>query len=129
LDVQHIVVCGHTQCGAMTALLSDEAMEGCPGEMPHVQEWLKLATPVREVIRKNYSHLTDKHALTTAAAEENVLFAVETLHTYPPVAKRLEQGKLRLHAWVFKIATAELFAYDPEHKQFLPLVDPAVGKQ
>ncbi len=57
-----------------------------------------------------------------AAAEENVLFALENLHSYPCVQERLMDGTLRLHGWFFKIATAELFAYDPEMRQFSPLV-------
>ena len=50
-----------------------------------------------------------------------MLFALENLHTYPVVQARLGDGSLRLHGWFFKIATAELFAFDPETKQFLPL--------
>jgi carbonic anhydrase len=53
-----------------------------------------------------------------AAEEENVLFSIERLRLYPCVAKRLEEGALRLHAWFFKIATAELFAYDPALREF-----------
>ena len=58
----------------------------------------------------------------TAAAEENVLFGLDNLHSYPCVQERLMDGSLRLHGWFFKIATAELFAYDPETRQFSPLV-------
>ena len=118
LGVEDIVVCGHSQCGAMAALL-----QGGPTRdvMPHLCEWLEVAAPVREVIGTQYTHLTNPEARTTAAAEENVLFAVENLHTYPSVTERLATGTLRLHAWFFKIATAELFAYDPELRQFAPL--------
>jgi carbonic anhydrase len=50
-----------------------------------------------------------------------VLFGLENLHSYHCVQERLMDGSLRLHGWFFKIATAELFAYDPATKQFLPL--------
>jgi len=118
LKVSDIVVCGHSQCGAMTAL-----MEGMPqGEhMTHLQQWLEVAAPVRAVIEQQYTHLKDPLLRTTAAAEENVLFAVENLHTYPAVQARLADNSLRLHAWFFKIDSAELFAYEPEAKQFEPL--------
>ncbi|HEY6227285.1 MAG TPA: carbonic anhydrase, partial [Verrucomicrobiae bacterium] len=53
-----------------------------------------------------------------AAEEENVLFSIEQLHGYAGVARKLQEGSLRLHAWFFKIDTAELFGYDPEHRQF-----------
>jgi carbonic anhydrase len=118
LGVNDIVVCGHTQCGAMTALL-----EGLPAAaaLPHLAAWLDIAAPVREVIRRSYTHLTDPQARITAAMEENVLFALENLHTYPVVARALAAGALRLHGWCFKIATAEIFAYDAEVNQFVPL--------
>jgi carbonic anhydrase len=119
VGVSDIVVCGHSQCGAMTALLENNPNP----DSPHLNEWLEIAAPVRTLIENNYSHLKkDSQAKITAAAEENVLFAVENLHTYPGVAQRLEAGSLRLHAWFFKISTAELFAYDPETKQFATLV-------
>jgi carbonic anhydrase len=111
LEVTDVVVCGHTQCGAMKALL-----EGVPDSMPHLQRWLEIAAPVREVVRTRYG------GDVTAAAEENVLFALENLRTYPAVANRLADDALRLHGWCFKIATGEMFAYDPEARQFLPLV-------
>ena len=91
--------------------------------MPHLRDWLALAAPVLETLKKNYAHLHDTHARETAAAQENVLFALDNLHSYSCVQERLMGGTLRLHAWFFKIATAQLFAYDPETRQFSPLVN------
>ena len=119
LNVQDIVVCGHSQCGAVAAL-----MKGLPDDsMPHLAEWLKLAEPVREVVQREYKHLTGDEDRLRAAEEENVLFALENLYTYPGVKSRLEKGTLHLHAWFFMIATAELFAYDAELRQFVPLAE------
>src|SRR5271154_819751 len=119
LRVSDIVVCGHSQCGAMTALLG-----GLPGggAMPHLREWLKLAAPVREIMQSQYFSIRDETVRIDTAAEENVLFGLENLHSYHCVQERLMDGTLRLHGWFFKIATAELFAYDPELLQFQPLV-------
>jgi carbonic anhydrase len=118
LQVGDIVVCGHSQCGAMEALLRAEPPVQT---MPNLNEWLRTAQPVRRVIETGYQHLKESQERITAAAEENVLFALENLHSYPAVQRRLAEGSLRLHGWFFKIATAELFAYDPEAMQFLPL--------
>lgn len=112
LGVSDVVVCGHSLCGAMSALVN-----GASDSMPHLQKWLELANPVRNLIERDYQHLTGE-AKVTAAAEENVLFGLENLCTYPAVMKRLQEGTLRLHGWFFKIATAEIFAYDPESQQF-----------
>ena len=118
LRVADIVVCGHSQCGAMGALLRATSQER---PMPHLDNWLKLAAPVREIIGREYSFLTTEQDRLTAAAEENVLFALENLHSYHCVQDRLADGSLRLHGWFFKIASAELFFYDPESNQFAPL--------
>ena len=119
LKVNDIVVCGHSQCGAMQALL-DDTPQSQP--MPHLATWLEIARPVREMIHNNYTHITSDHERCTAAAEENVLFALENLQTYPGVLAGLAEGWLHVHGWFFKIASAELFAFDPDTKQFLPLV-------
>jgi carbonic anhydrase len=119
IRVSDIVICGHSQCGAMAALL-----EGLPGSehMPHLKEWLTLAAPVREIVDSQYAHIKDPEHRKNVAAEENVLHAIEALHSYHCVQDRLMDGSLRLHGWFFKIATAELFAYNPETRQFAPLV-------
>jgi carbonic anhydrase len=119
LRVNDIVICGHSQCGAITAMLDKNPVSSTT---PHLRDWLNLAAPVLETLKKDYAHLPEGHARETAAAEENVLFGLDSLHSYPCVQNRLANGTLRLHGWFFKIATAELFAYDPETRQFSPLV-------
>ena len=119
LHVSDIVVCGHSQCGAMEALLAASPPDS---SLPHLREWLALAAPVRQVLQTEYAHLKSPNDRANAAAQENVLFALENLHTYPVVQARLTDGSLRLHGWFFKIANAELFAYDPESRQFSPLI-------
>ena len=119
LRVSDIVVCGHSQCGAISALLGESPVSD---STPHLRDWLSLVAPLVKVIKNQYAHLNDPIARANAAAEENVLFALDNLHSYPCVQHRLEDGSLRLHGWFFKIATAELFAYDPDTRQFSPLV-------
>lgn len=119
LKVSDIVICGHSQCGAIRALLSKSPVSE---STPHLRDWLSLAAPVQETLKKDYVHLHDVNERETAAAEENVLFGLDNLHSYPCVQDRLMDGSLRLHGWFFKIATAELFAFDPETRQFSPLI-------
>jgi carbonic anhydrase len=120
LGVQDVVVCGHSQCGAMKALMSSPDLSS----MPHLEGWLSLATPVRDAVLTRYGHLKNFEEQVELAGEENVLYGLESLKTYPCVKSRLDEGTLRLHAWFFKIASAELFAYDPVVNQFVPLVGP-----
>jgi carbonic anhydrase len=119
LRVSDIVICGHSQCGAIAALLDKKPASDAT---PHLHDWLKLASPVLDTLKKDYAHLTEAAARENAAAVENVLFGLDNLHSYSCVQERLADGTLRLHGWFFKIVTAELFAYDPETRQFSPLV-------
>jgi carbonic anhydrase len=120
LRVSDIVICGHSQCGAISALLGRPQVGD---SMPHLRDWLNLAAPVLETLKKEYGHIHDHEARCTAAAEENVLYGLDNLHSYPCVQDRLANGTLQLHGWFFKIATAEMFAYDPETLQFAPLTE------
>ena len=119
LRVSDIVICGHSQCGAISCLLGETPVGDA---MPHLRDWLRLAEPVLDTLKNEYAHLREAGERETAAAEENVLFGLDNLHSYSCVQERLMDGTLRLHGWFFKIATAELFAFDPETRQFSPLV-------
>src|SRR5471032_417151 len=79
LRVSDIVICGHSQCGAMSALLGENPVGHT---MPHLREWLNLAAPVLEIMRSQYVHVTQMADRMDATAAENVLFALENLHSY-----------------------------------------------
>ena len=116
LEVKDIIVCGHTGCGAMKGLLNPRDLK----QLPLVRSWLKYAGATELIIRENYADLTGEE-LYTATAEENVLVQLEHLHTLPIVAARLGRGSIRLHAWMYNIASGQMFAYDSESRQFQPL--------
>jgi carbonic anhydrase len=118
LGIRDIIVCGHSGCGAMKALLHPEALR----EMPAVATWLGHAESTRRIMKDKYRHLDDG-ALLTATTEENVLVQIENLRTHPAVAVGLARGQLKLHGWVYKIDTGQVFAYDPERGQFVPITE------
>ena len=117
LEVANIIVCGHTQCGAMQAILDPESM----ANLPFVKRWLAETDRVRQVIEERYAHL-DPAARLTAAVEENVLVQLENLREYPFVTRRLDAGTLHVSGWVFQLATGRVFSYDPGSGEFLPLL-------
>lgn len=117
LGVEHIILCGHTHCGAMTGFLNPSSLEG----MPLVQSWLSHAEETRKILEENYGSVSEDRKL-NILIQENVLVQLEHLRTYPAVAEAIAQGKLQLHAWVYKFETGQIFDYDPDEKQFLPLV-------
>ncbi len=117
LGVSDIVVCGHSQCGAIDALMATDSEP----KLKHLHNWVQLAAPVRDLINSRYEHLNNAEARIRAAEEENVLFSIERLRTYDCVQRKLTEGTLRLHAWFFIIASGELYAYQPEQRQFVPI--------
>jgi carbonic anhydrase len=116
LKVKDIVVCGHTHCGAMKAVVNPQDVK----TLPRVAAWLGHADATREIIQQHYRHL-EGPALVTATVQENVLVQIEHLRTQPLVAAALAAGTVRLHGWVYKVETGEVFAFDPEQRQFLPI--------
>lgn len=113
LGVTDIIVCGHSMCGAMKAIVQPELLEN----MPIVKVWLENAETTRRIIRGSYGHLTGNDLLNVVVAE-NVLVQIEHLRTQPAVAAALARGAVRLHAWVYAIETGEVYAYDPERGQY-----------
>jgi carbonic anhydrase len=116
LGVENVVVCGHTHCGAMQAILDPSAV----ANMSFVKRWLDQSEAVRSIVRERYADLTGD-ALLTAAAEENVLVQLEHLREYPFITERLDKGTLHLAGWVFKIETGNVFEYDAESGQFVSI--------
>lgn len=117
LGIRDIVVCGHSNCGAMSGLLNPAAVEG---EMPAVKQWLGHAERTADIMRTEYTHLSDR-ALQTATAEENVIVQIENLRTHSFIEERLARGELKLHGWMYKIETGEVFTFDPGQGQFIGL--------
>jgi len=116
LGVENIVVCGHTLCGAMRALLDPKSIEN----LPFVKKWVDQTEKVRKIVRDRYAHL-EGNELLTAAVEENVLVQLEHLREFSFVADRLKTNTLHVAGWVFKIETGEVFEFDPEAGQFLTI--------
>lgn len=116
LGIRDIVICGHSHCGAMKAILQPKAVEN----MPAMKAWLTNAEITKRVVFEHYQHL-EGDAKLMATIQENVLMQMENLKTHPSVASKLAQGKIRLHAWVYKFETGMVFAFDPVTGQFKPL--------
>lgn len=111
LKVTDIIVCGHSNCGAMQTLLMDEEeFEG----MHHLREWMKLASPVRHIVNRFYpaAHASAEVRRRTAE-EENILLQLSNIQTYPFVLKALEEGALHLHGWYYDIGTGDIFSFNP----------------
>lgn len=113
LEIKDIIVCGHSNCGAMDVLMHPEKSQ----QISSVHSWLRHSECARRIVEDKFAHLED-HAKMNVVIQENVLNQIENLRTHPSVASALARGQLKIHAWVYKIETGEVFAYDPESGQF-----------
>ncbi len=118
LGVKHIIVCGHTDCGVVKALLNPKQVE----DLPAVKAWLSQAETTRRVVQENYRHLKGA-ALQVMATQENVRIQLEHLQTHPTVAARLRKGTLKVHGWVYSIASGDIWAYEAKHERFVSLAE------
>lgn len=116
LKVKDIIVCGHTDCGAMRAALHPETM----ASLPSLSTWLRQTESALAVVKETASHLNDDERL-VRLIEENVLAQLDRLATHPIVAAKTRSGALHIHGWVYDIAHGEFNAYDPRQKRFVPL--------
>ncbi|HEX7667673.1 MAG TPA: carbonic anhydrase [Polyangiaceae bacterium] len=114
LEVGNVIVCGHTDCGAIKAIVDPEQV----AHLPHVARWLDESASIPKLVDERYGHLEGPERL-VAAVEENVLLQLENLRSFDFVRKRLDSGALKMSGWVFKIGTGEVFDFDPVGGQFL----------
>ncbi|TQI79758.1 carbonic anhydrase [Serratia fonticola] len=115
LDVEDIVICGHSDCGAMTAIATCK----CLDHMPTVANWLRYADAAKAVNQAN-EHASE-HDRINSMVRENVIAQLTNLKTHPSVALALDRGNLRLHGWVYDIATGCIDALDGNTRRFVPL--------
>lgn len=118
LHVRDIIVCGHSSCGAMRAALDGDL----PANAPHLATWLAHAEPSLARLQRE-PHLAPALAQEDRLSRAHVLQQLDHLRTYPVVAEGVAAGRLRLHAWWFDLANAEVLAFDPRERVFSRLVD------
>ena len=116
LAVKHIIVCGHSHCGAMGGLIEPKQLS----EMPAVADWLKHSEATRRILELKYKKMSKSNRL-DIAIQENVLTQIENLQTHPSVSAALAMGQLSLHAWTYQIEEGRVYAYDTAVEQFVPL--------
>jgi len=116
LGVRDLIVCGHSHCGAMQALVNPATVD----PRTAVGRWLEHAEATRQILWAKYPHL-DGEPLVDRAVRENVLVQLGHLGTHPAVAAGLARRELRLHGWVLCLDTGTVDAFDPGRGRFVPL--------
>ncbi|HSG93291.1 MAG TPA: carbonic anhydrase [Methylotenera sp.] len=119
LEVEHIIVMGHAQCGGIRALMEHQAPSCNEEEL--IAKWLGIAEEARQQVLREFE---DKPAQVQAHACEQsaILVSLENLMSYPWISSRVHQGKLALHGWYFDMQSGELYEYQTESGVFSVLV-------
>ncbi|MDQ6678980.1 MAG: carbonic anhydrase [Acidobacteriota bacterium] len=112
LNVRHVIVCGHSDCGVIKALADPSRVNG----LPSVARWLEYGLRAKELLDAEPARDSEESRL-ERLTELNVLVQLHNLRTHPSVAKRLESGELALHGWVYRIGTGEVMAHDVSDRQ------------
>ncbi|QMV19189.1 carbonic anhydrase [Granulicella sp. 5B5] len=116
LGVKHIAICGHSDCGAMKALMDPESV----AKMPSVRNWLKNAHAALSVAETLHERMPERD-LVQELTEQNVLQQLGHLKTHPSVAAAMAAGELTLSGWVYEIGSGAVrMAADGSHV-FKPL--------
>ena len=114
LNVSDIIICGHSDCGAMHALLEGRDKV----HLPHLKKWLRHGEDSLAKLGPGSVELSRPNQL----SQLNVLQQIEHLRSYPLVKKRLESGGLTLHGWWFDLSTADVYAFEDSLARFV-LID------
>ncbi len=113
LGVRDIIVCGHSDCGAMKALMNPEMLTN----MPNVAAWLRHSHAAECVVRQGYPEMEPNETV-RAAALENVVAQIAHLRTHPSVAAGIARGEISLHGWFVDIQAGTILALDGATNRF-----------
>ena len=120
LNVRHIVICGHTQCGAMHALLEPALV----ADMPTVTSWLvnaHAALHFAETHKDRATAISTDEGIIDVLTEQNVLLQMRHLKTHPSVALAMSKGKLTISGWIYCIGTGKVCVAEDGQHTFMPI--------
>lgn len=123
LKIPNIVICGHTECGAMKGAMNRAALTS----LPHVREWLGYTQGAVDIVEAIGGDL-EPEAKMKMLLEQNVILQLQHLKTHPTVAVALAQNAVTLHGWVYDIKTGEVSAYDEANKTWISVEEHYAGE-
>ena len=115
LEVEDIIVCGHSHCGAIGALFKPEIKDP---NLIHVKKWLELGKKPKDFIE---SFGLKKDETIKKTEKYSTLFQLQNLLTYPAIKQRVEEGKLFLNAWYYVLEEGKIYTFDFEKEDFVLL--------
>ncbi len=121
LQVPNVIICGHSGCGAMKAVLHPDTLEG----LPEVDAWIHHASASKAVLDAKYPGVEGEDERLACCVEINVLIQAQNLLTHPTVAARVATGTLKVYGWVFDISTGQCSVFNPASRAFEAVTEDA----
>lgn len=116
LKVKHIIICGHSGCGALEGTMDPESVKN----LPHVSQWLSYSKAALQIVEERAPNASREEKL-QMLVKENVLLQLQHIRTHPHVAAKSATGKIELHAWAYDIGQGDVEAYDEKLGRFVPV--------
>ena len=114
LNIENIVICGHSNCGGCRALF---ASEEDLNKIPHTKKWLELAQPVKDkvqIMREKYK----KKDISWIVEQENIVEQMNHLISYPFIVERYQKKKINILGWYYEIGSGTVFNYNAATQRF-----------
>jgi carbonic anhydrase len=116
LGIRDVILCGHSNCGAMQGVLHPERLE----RMPAVRQWVSYADRARRAAVEAHPRADDE-ALLEYVVDYNVIAQVRNILTFPFVRPLVERNELEIYGWVYDIASGRVKGLDASGRRFVPL--------
>ena len=115
LGVKHIVVCGHSNCGAMKGAINTSGLS----TLPKVKGWLNYCSEAVTIVQSRENNLKSDEL--NSVTEENVLLQIRRLEQYPEISKRLATGDIEIQGWVYEIGSGTIKCFNSGKQGFIEL--------
>jgi carbonic anhydrase len=119
LNVEHIILLGHSGCGGIRALMDGEGITS--HEYEFIGSWVSIAAAAREKVLRELAGEPDA-VQAMACGQEAIALSLGNLMTFPWIRERVEAGSLALNGWYFDIGAGDLLGYSAETGKFASLV-------
>ncbi|QOG11855.1 carbonic anhydrase [Arcobacter sp. FWKO B] len=115
LNVKHIIVCGHSYCGACQSLYADL---GDNIGLIHVRKWLELGQKAKDYVIKTFGTTLSQDEVYRKTEKTSVVYQLDNLMTYPEVSRKVKEGLLTIHGWYYKIEDGSIEEYNKKTQKF-----------
>jgi carbonic anhydrase len=117
LKVPHVILCGHSDCGALKAAVNRQGLD----KLPKANRWLQHVEAAFSH-RQPLNEADGAHAEICSVIRGNVIAQLLNLKAQPSVSRAMQEGRLAVHGWYYDILSGRIERFDEETRRFAPLL-------